>query len=93
LLPLELMACGCPVVSNRGPNTEWLLNDANAMLVDATPAALADGILRVLQDDELHRRLSVSGKEFAQASNWKTEAEKVIGALEELRNRTPASVT
>jgi len=25
LLPLEVMACGCAVVSNEGPNTEWLL--------------------------------------------------------------------
>jgi nucleoside-diphosphate-sugar epimerase/glycosyltransferase involved in cell wall biosynthesis len=42
LLPLELFACGCPVVSNRGPNIEWLLNDSNAVLAEPTVESITD---------------------------------------------------
>ena len=88
LLPLELMACGCVVVSNRGPNTEWLLNESNAVLADATPIALSDALMRILKDVELRRRLSENAKVFAEATDWVSEAEKVAGAFEGLLSRT-----
>jgi glycosyltransferase involved in cell wall biosynthesis len=88
LLPLELMACGCVVVSNRGPNTEWLLNESNAVLADATPIALSDALMRVLKDAKWRRTLSENGKVFAEATDWMSEAEKVASALEGLLSRT-----
>lgn len=87
LLPLELMACGCVVVSNRGANTEWLLNDENAVLVDPTPAGLAEGILNVLRDDDLRKLLAARGRAFANRTDWKTEAQKVIAAFKNLQKR------
>jgi glycosyltransferase involved in cell wall biosynthesis len=93
LLPLELMACGCPVVSNRGSNTEWLLNESNALLVDPMPEAMADGLLKVLADQDLRRKLSNQGKLFAQATSWKQEADKVITALNGLGARPSDIVT
>lgn len=75
LLPLELMACGCTVVSNRGPNVEWLLHDGdNALLADATPDALAEALQRLLQDDELRQRLQQRGLVYARATSWQAEA-------------------
>src|SRR6266699_6740302 len=40
MLPLELMACGCPVVSNTGQNVEWLLNDKICQLAQPSPQPL-----------------------------------------------------
>jgi glycosyltransferase involved in cell wall biosynthesis len=93
LLPLELMACGCPVVSSRGPHAEWLLNESNALLVDPMPEAMADGLLKVLADQDLRRRLSTQGKLFAQATSWKQEADKVITALNRLGARSSDAVS
>ncbi len=86
LLPLELMACGCPVVSNRGPNVEWQLrHEYNALLADAVPEALAAALVRLLEDAGLRRRLRDNGLVFAESSDWSVEAGKVYDALERLR--------
>ncbi len=87
LLPLEIMACGCPVVSNHGPNVEWLLeNGQNALLADPVPAALADAIVRVLEDGELRRRLRDQGLAFSANTEWMTEARKIDAFLKEIRS-------
>lgn len=81
LLPLELMASGCPIVSNSGPNVEWLLNDQIARLTNATPKALADGIIALLRDDALRARQKQAGIAFAQASDWSSEIKVIESAL------------
>ncbi len=70
LLPLELMACRCAVVSNRGPNVEWLLNDEIAMLCDQTPQALADGICDLLINDTKRLALIDRAERFAKTQHW-----------------------
>jgi|SRR5579864_1212012 len=66
LLPMELMASGCPVVSNRGPGVEWLLTDDIAQLAEGTPEALADAILGLLNNDELRARKVAAAMSFVQ---------------------------
>lgn len=87
LLPLELMACGCPVVSNRGPNVEWQLrHEHNALLADATPQALAATLVRLLEDGELRQRLRANGLICAEAGDWAAEGRKIHDVLEGLRS-------
>jgi glycosyltransferase involved in cell wall biosynthesis len=81
LLPLELMACGCAVVSNRGPNVEWLLNDDVAMLADSSPEGLTDAVCVLLQDDERRHALSERAEEFARAQAWGMVAQDFEAAL------------
>lgn len=84
LLPLELMACGTPVVSNRAPCTEWLLNDHNALLAAPTVEALADALCTVLTDPEEASRLRQGGFATAAATDWRIEAHKVGDILRRL---------
>lgn len=89
LLPLELMACGCPVVSNDGPNVNWLLkNGETALLTEASPEALASALVDVMQNPELHTRLKENGLAFARQTNWADETSKVHGYFEKIR-QTP----
>jgi glycosyltransferase involved in cell wall biosynthesis len=81
LLPLELMASGCPVVSNRGPNVEWLLTDDVAQLSDTTPQALANAILALLEDEELRRRKIASAISLAQRTDTICEMRKFEAAF------------
>jgi len=61
-LPLELMACGVPVVAFDSPNFGWLLRDEeNALLVEQTVDGVADGLERLVVDVELRRRLARQG--------------------------------
>lgn len=86
LLPLELMACGCPVVTNRGPNVEWLLNDRNAVVADASPEALSAAIVDLLRDDRRRRQLAEAGIAFADKTSWEAESAKVASIFERLTN-------
>lgn len=70
LLPLELMACRCAVVSNRGPNVEWLLTDEIAMLCDPAPEALAEAICTALTDDAMREALIARAERFAKTQHW-----------------------
>lgn len=84
LLPLELMACGCPVVSNRGANVEWLLNDGNAVLADATPEALSEALVSLLQDESRRKQLAEASILFAASTSWDAEAGKVASVFDDL---------
>ena len=85
LLPLELMACGCIVVSNRAPNTEWLLNDENSVMPSSSsPRSIADAIIDVLENTQKRTELSRAAKDFASLTSWEAEGEKMALALREL---------
>ena len=79
LLPLEIMACGTPVVSNSGPWVEWLLNDTNAFLADPTVPTLADALQRALTDERAHGRIRAAGLELANSTTWEEEADRMAG--------------
>ena len=81
MLPLELMACGCAVVSNRGPNLEWLLTDETTQLADSTPASLAEAILTLLDNQELRSRKVAAGLAFAEQTDWIAETRAIEAGL------------
>ena len=83
LLPLELMACGCVVVSNKAANTEWLLNDGNSVLPESSsPRSIADAIIKVLTDTEYKSNLISNAKIFANSTNWEAEGDKFSEILD-----------
>lgn len=63
LVPLESMACGCPVVATgRGGSGEYLRDGENCLLVPAgEPAALADAVARLAGSGELRASLREAG--------------------------------
>lgn len=85
LLPLELMSCGCAVVSNSGANVEWLLNESNSVITSASPKNLADVIVNLLKDEQRREELINNAKVFASSTCWDSEAEKLVDALEGLQ--------
>ncbi|OYQ39339.1 hypothetical protein CHU94_18370 [Rhodoferax sp. TH121] len=81
LLPLELMACGTPVVSNMGPWAEWQLNPSNAKLAEPNPQALAAALVEVINNPAEWKRLHQAGLATVAGSSWEAEAKKVADAL------------
>ena len=73
MLPLELMACGCAVVSNRGPNVEWLLTDETTQLANSTPESLASAVLTLLDNQELRSRKVAASLAFVGQTDWISE--------------------
>jgi glycosyltransferase involved in cell wall biosynthesis len=81
LLPLEIMACGCALVSNDGPNVRWLLNDEVAELAPSSPEDLAGAACSLLGDSAKREWKARRGVEFARSTDWQSEIEKVQRAI------------
>lgn len=81
LLPLELMACGCAVVSNRGPNVEWLLTEQTTQLADSSPEALAEAILAALDNDTVRHNKVIAGRGLAETTDWVSEIRTIESAF------------
>jgi len=81
LLPLELAACGCVVVSNAAESVSWGLPEDMAELAPPTPSALAGACIKLLRDEDYRRRKMKKGLEIVQETSWTREGEKVDRAL------------
>ncbi|MEN8130550.1 MAG: glycosyltransferase family 4 protein [Pseudomonadota bacterium] len=86
LLPLELMASGCPVVSNSGANVEWLLNDSNTVLVKPNVKDLSEAIISLLEDNNRLQSLREAGLNFARSTSWDSEISRLVKYLGQLRH-------
>ena len=82
----EYMGSGAAIVASQTPALEVFLKDGhNALLVEPnSPAALADGIRRALEEDGLGERLARQAYDDAQALTFDARARKIIGFLEGL---------
>lgn len=88
LMPLELMAAGCAVVSNRGDCVEWLLNDDLALLTDPTPEALSQALCHLLENKTERTYLCNRARAFAQEQHWSACAQAFEQGLIEARARS-----
>lgn len=88
LPPLEAMAAGCPVVATDLPVvSEMIRNGENGILVEPEdPAALAQGILRVLGDTALRRRLVEGGYRTLGRYDEEAIMRRVLSLYEEMRS-------
>ncbi|MCJ7696678.1 MAG: glycosyltransferase [Anaerolineaceae bacterium] len=80
-LPFEMMACGCGVVSNRNPWTEWFLRDGqNCYLADSSATSIADTLEEALINESLRATITTrASQEITQHySDWHAEFKKVF---------------
>jgi glycosyltransferase involved in cell wall biosynthesis len=86
LPPLEAMSYGAPVVltDSRGVR-EYARPGENCLMTPPhDPAALAEAILTVLQDDELAERLRGNGPPTAARFSWEAATDRFESALRDL---------
>ncbi len=92
-MPLvEAMACGLPVVATRGGGVpESIVDGEMGILVErGDAAALAQGIIRLLGDDELRARMGQAGRRRAvERFSWETVAENLLASYERVLGVTP----
>ena len=83
LPPLEAMACATPVVmTDTGGGMAYARDGENCLLVPPrNPAALAQAMVRVLQDRALATRLSLNGPPTAAQFRWDTVMDRFERAL------------
>jgi len=80
-LPLELMACGCPVVTNYNPATTWLLRHRqNCLLAEASPTCIAAALEQALLDQPLRQAIRQQALTDIRLSfsDWEGEMQKIF---------------
>ena len=81
LLPVDLMACEVPIVSNRGPNVEWLLNEGNSYLCDLTVDSISDSLILAIDNSLDSKKRADQAKKDISVLSWNVEAEKAAKFL------------
>ena len=93
LVALEAMACGTPVVASETGGLAFLVKDGETGFHVPTgdPAALADKLELLLEDEALAARLGAQAAEYARGFTWRKVAEQVIELYRTLLEKVPAS--
>ena len=82
-VPLEMMACGCPVVELASERWNGILTDGeNACLVAPTVKAVARGVIELLQDSPRREAQARQGIELTSKMSWRDSARQVESILE-----------
>jgi|GEM_PF-114208 len=88
---LEAMACGTPVLCADNSSLPEVAGEA-ALLVPATDeAALAQGMRRIIVDEQLRARLIAAGYANITRFNWDVAAREVLAVLERTGDRGPGT--
>jgi len=83
-LPLELMACGTPVVAFDNPAGDWILHhEQNSLRCPRTVDGLADSLTRLATDGALRQRLGEQGLAdiAARHGDWPSALSGIYGFL------------
>jgi O-antigen biosynthesis protein len=84
LIPLEAMASGSLVVSNRGPNVEWLIDDKVALLVDMNVEGIVAGLEKAVFDRSYREKTTAAAFDRVRQTDWGKEGAKVVAVFNEL---------
>jgi len=86
LKAFEAMAAGRPILASDLPSSrEFLRHAENAWLVAPDdPAALAEGLARLLEDDALSERIARAAFEDAVAFSWDARARRLMDVFAEI---------
>jgi glycosyltransferase involved in cell wall biosynthesis len=84
LPPLEAMAGGTPVVAANTSSLPEVLGDAAVLVDPYSEPAIAEGLIRVLNDAELRARMRAAGLARARSFSWEESVRKVKAVYDEL---------
>lgn len=86
LPPLEAMACGTPVVAANATSVPEVVGDAALMADPYKPDEIADAILKILADKQLHDNLIKKGFVRAAEFTWERAAAQAVYGYEKIYN-------
>ncbi|PDW03200.1 glycosyltransferase family 4 protein [Candidatus Viridilinea mediisalina] len=84
LPPLEAMACGTPVLCANATSLPEVVGDAALTVDPFSTHALAEGLIKLLNNPQLRRDLSARGLQRASTFSWRRTAMATMAAYEAL---------
>jgi glycosyltransferase involved in cell wall biosynthesis len=90
---MEFMSLGVPVVVSSTKIDRFYFNDSIVRFFESgNPAALAEAIIEVLQDNELRRRMIANGLECADQNSWQRRQVAYLELVDALIENRPATL-
>ena len=82
---LEAMASETPIVATHGDGLQYILNGSGSGFVSYSydPRKLANLVIKILESEELKRRLGRAGRKIAEYYSWNRIVDKVIAVYKE----------
>ncbi len=84
LPPLEAMVSGVPVVVSNVSSLPEVVGDAGILVDPNSADSIADGLLKVLTDNNLREQMIVKGLERAKQFTWENTAKKTLEVFNSL---------
>jgi len=86
MVALEAMACGTPVIASEVGGLAYLVRDGETgfTIPAEEPDTLCEKLTWLLNDHELHARMSARAAEYAQAYAWDKIAKQIVEVYDEL---------
>jgi glycosyltransferase involved in cell wall biosynthesis len=85
LFPLEGMACGAPVITTPYGVEDYAFHERNCLIVPPRdPKALANAILRLLDDESLREKFRKEGPKTAKQFTWDKTVDRVEKLFKEV---------
>ena len=75
---VEAMACGTPVLTSNGSSLAEIAEGASWLIDPLDVEAIADGLLRLVVDDDVHARLRSAGLARAAKFSWECAARETV---------------
>jgi O-antigen biosynthesis protein len=77
-LPFELMACGCPVITNKNPTNDWFFKDnENCLLTQPSISCIFEKIDKLVTNPTLCKQLSSGGLNSTRDLKWDNQMERI----------------
>jgi glycosyltransferase involved in cell wall biosynthesis len=83
---LEYMACGRPVVGTNVDESFPLKESGAGIVTEINAEAMAEAVIRLLDDDRLAEELSRKGVEYAQKYEWRNIVEQYVELFYQVYN-------
>lgn len=86
MVALEAMACGTPVIASEVGGLAYLVRDGETgfTIPAEEPDALCEKLTWLLNDSELHEKMSRQAAEYAQDYAWEKIAKQIVDVYEGL---------
>jgi glycosyltransferase involved in cell wall biosynthesis len=89
-VPIEAMACGCPVVHTGLTSMKETVADAGLLVPPRDVDATADAIRRLVREPSLRKHLAAAGHARAQRFSWKNTALATVDSYTRALTSSPS---